>query len=153
MLEAYARVAKAIGDRPWFRPISRGLVPVLDKVLVPLGLRSTPWPTLVLATIGRKSGEERKAPLFYVEVDGGVAVPATNYGGAEPNWSKNLRANPRCQVTLDRQTTHRIARPAAEEDEDAIFQRFADFYPVYDVYRERAGRDIPIWILEPAPSG
>lgn len=144
----YAAVARTIGDQAWFRPVSRKLVPLADKVLVPMGLRSTPWRTLLLTTVGRKSGVERQAPLFFVRAGTGVAVVGTNYGGQEPNWSKNLAVNPICTITLDKHTTRRHARLASDEEQQPIFSRFAEFYPAYDDYKERAGRDIPIWILE-----
>lgn len=146
----YADVARAIGDKPWFRPVARKVLPVVDKVLVRMGWRATPWPTLLLTTLGRKTGTARNAPLYFVETNGGPAVLATNYGQQEPAWSHNLRANQNCQVTLRRATNEHRARLATTDEWSLLFERFAEFYPAYRTYLERAERDVPMWILEPA---
>lgn len=148
LLRAYARFANVVGDQAWFRPVSQRFIPFVDKLLIPLGLRSTPWPTLLLTTTGRKSGEAREAPLFFVESADGLAVLGTNYGRPEPNWSLNLRAEPDCSYQLDRRTVTCRARVATETEFDDLFPRFVEFYDSYTDYRARAGRDIPIWILE-----
>ena len=141
-------MARTVGDQTWFRPIAQRLLPFADKILVPIGLRSSPWRTLLLTTVGRNSGLERQAPLYFVRAGTGVAVIGTNYGGEEPNWSKNLVASPLCSMTLDKHTSRRHARLATEAEFEPIFERFVEFYPTYEDYRQRAGRDIPIWILE-----
>ncbi|MBT8199893.1 MAG: nitroreductase family deazaflavin-dependent oxidoreductase [Acidimicrobiia bacterium] len=144
----YARLAARIGDRRWFRPVSLFLLPMVDRVLVPLGMRAGPWPTLLLTSTGRVSGKERKTPLFFVETNAGPAVIATNYGRHEPDWSQNLRSDPVCTIMLARQTRPAVARAATPDEGDDLFSRFVAFYPTYVNYRERARRDIPIWILE-----
>lgn len=144
----YARLSARIGDRRWFRPVSLILLPMVDRVLVPLGLRAAPWPTLLLTSTGRVSGKERRTPLFFVETDAGPAVVATNYGRHEPDWSKNLRSDPMCTITLARQTRSAVARAATPDEGAELFKRFVAFYPSYQDYRERAERDIPVWILE-----
>lgn len=149
----YATLAASIGDRRWFRPIATGVLPVVDRLLGRVGWRSTPWPTLLLTTTGRTTGKDRRAPLYFVDHEGDMAVIATNYGRAEPQWSRNLDAMPKCEVTLRRRTTDFTARRARHQEWEPIFERFADFYPGYRTYIERADRDVPIWILRPASGG
>ncbi len=121
---------------------------MVDRALVPLGLRAAPWPTLLLTTTGRVSGKDRKTPLFFIDADDGPAVAATNYGRHEPDWSRNLRANPACRTTSRRQTRRAVARAANPAEFESLFARFVEFYPSYEDYRARAGREVPIWILE-----
>jgi deazaflavin-dependent oxidoreductase (nitroreductase family) len=146
----YAKLARSIGDKTWFRPVATRILPPLDKQLARLGWRSTPWPTLLLVTVGRTSGCEHETPLYFVDDGGTLAVIATNYGRQEPDWSKNLRANPRTEVILRRATSRHTARLARPDEWQRIFAKFVHFYPGYITYREQAGRDIPIWILEGA---
>ena len=143
----YARIARSIGDKPWFRPVARNLLPVADRALVKLGLRATPWPTLNLTTMGRSSGQARTTPLYFVEDGDHLVVVATNYGRQEPDWSRNLRHDPTCTVLLRRRSSPATARLAGREQSAELFARFVEFYPPYQQYRERADRDIPIWLL------
>lgn len=146
----YARFARWVGDKPWFRPVARNVLPVVDRVLGRVGLRATPWPTMILTTTGRRSGEARETPLYFVDHLGRPAVIGTNYGKTvEPNWSLNLRHDSTCVIKTGRRTEHRRARLATSDEWEPIFARFAAFYPAYRDYRERAGRDIPIWVFEP----
>ncbi|HSN83260.1 MAG TPA: nitroreductase/quinone reductase family protein, partial [Polyangiales bacterium] len=63
-------------------------------------------PVLLLTTIGRKSGEPRTAPLLFIE-DGDDVIVVASQGGLpkDPLWSRNLQANPECEVQIKRQKT------------------------------------------------
>ena len=144
----YRRFATWIGDKPWFRSIARHVVPPLDGFLIRFGMRATPWPTLLLTTTGRNSGRAHQAPLYFVSRGDALAVIASNYGGEEPGWSRNLARDQKCEVMLRRKVSARQARLASTDEWQPIFDEFAEFYPNYHAYRERADRKIPIWILE-----
>lgn len=142
------RLAVWVGDKPWFRPVARRLLPAADKLLLKwFGWRATPWPTLLLTTTGRHSRAPHETPLYFVDHGGDLAVIASNYGGAEPAWSRNLRHDAACAVSLKRRSTTSRAHPASPGEWEDLFERFAAFYPSYRDYRARAGREIPIWIL------
>ena len=146
----YASLARWVGDKPWFRPVARNVLPAVDRFLGRVGLRATPWPTMILTTTGRKSGDPRDTPLYFVDPLGNPAVIGTNYGRpVEPHWSLNLRNDASCSIKNGRHTTQRRARLATAGEWEPIFAKFAAFYPSYRAYRERAGRDIPIWVFEP----
>jgi len=149
----YARFARWVGDKPWFRPLARRALPPVDKQLVKVGLHATPWPTLNLTTIGCATGKPRTVPLYFVEHGDDLAVIASNYGRAEPQWSRNLRRDRACKVLLRRNTTSAIARLATPEEWHDLFDRFTDFYPPYQQYLERAHRLIPIWVLSRSDAG
>ena len=59
-------------------------------------------PSLVLHTIGAKSGEPRDAPLMYTADGKGRAIVAgTNWAGAKhPAWTANLLAHPDAEITV-----------------------------------------------------
>jgi hypothetical protein len=62
-------------------------------------------PTVVLTSIGARSGERRDSPLTYFTDGDAVILIASNYGGARhPAWFHNLVANPECELQ------HRRAR-------------------------------------------
>lgn len=144
----YAKLASWIGDKAWVRPIAARVLPPVDRLLARWGRQATPWPTAILTTVGRRSSKWHRTPLYFVLHDGSIAVIATNFGRADPDWSLNLAANPRCTVELRGSTSRHMARLAGHEEWEPIFRRFVGFYPPYAAYLERAGRDIPIWILE-----
>jgi len=147
----YSSVVRWIGDRPWFRPVATEVLPRVDRVLLrSQGWRVTPFPTLLLTTVGHRSGRPHHAPLWYLEDDGFV-VMASNYGRSEPDWSRNLREKPTCQVKVGRSVLATRATQVAHPARPHYLERFISFYPPYRDYVARAGREIPIWILAPLP--
>lgn len=86
--------------RRFFKSLNRGML-----VLWRLGLGPwlNLWPTvggryLVLTTVGRKSGQLRRTPLNYAEVDGAIYCVA-GFGGIS-DWYRNIQANPQIEVWL-----------------------------------------------------
>lgn len=144
----YARLASWVGDKRWFRPVVRRVLPPVDKMLARAGWRATPWPTLILATRGRSSGRRHETPLYFVEHAGSEAVIGSNYGNDEPDWSLNLRSDPRCTIRMNRRQAKAQARLAHTDEWQPVFEKFAAFYPNYRNYLERADRAVPIWVLE-----
>ncbi|MCP4249152.1 MAG: nitroreductase family deazaflavin-dependent oxidoreductase [bacterium] len=148
----YPAVVRWIGDKPWFRPVATHVLPRVDTVLLrSRGWRSTPFPTLLLTTVGHRSGRPHHAPLYYLD-DEGFVVIASNYGRNEPDWSRNLREKPTCQVKVGRSVAPALATQVADTARPHYLERFAAFYPPYRDYVARAGREIPIWMLAPLPA-
>jgi deazaflavin-dependent oxidoreductase (nitroreductase family) len=133
-----ARVLPAI-DR-WAARRSGGRRTVTGAVL----------PTLLLTTMGRRSGRPRVSPLSYVEHDGARAVVGTNFGQAHhPAWTANLLTHPDAEVLLDGVRTPVHARPATDEERSTLWPRFVAMYPGYETYRRRSGRLPRMFVLEP----
>ena len=148
-MEAYGSLVRRVGDKPWFRPIARWVLPRLDTfLLLSRGWRATPFPTLLLITTGHQSGQPHHSPLYYLE-DGGFVVIATNYGNHEPDWSRNLATTPVCSVKVGSTEVPVRAELVPADRWHRYLDRFAEFYPPYGDYVARAGRDIPIWLLVP----
>ncbi|HMZ15305.1 MAG TPA: nitroreductase family deazaflavin-dependent oxidoreductase [Nitrospira sp.] len=110
-------------------------------------------PSLVLTTVGSKSGLERKTPLAYFPADGGGWLIVASYAGAakNPAWYYNLAAHPD-QVSIEfggrtesvvAEQLHGSERDAAWRQIVAASQRFAD-------YQDKTDRPLPVIRLRPA---
>ncbi|MEZ0071525.1 nitroreductase/quinone reductase family protein [Planotetraspora sp. GP83] len=107
------------------------------------------WPTLLLTTRGRKSGMLRRTALIYGQ-DGDRYLLVGSNGGSphHPAWYLNLVANPAVtvQVGSDRFTAR--ARLATAEEKPRLWERMTAIFPLYDTYQSRAGREIPLVVIE-----
>ena len=87
-------------------------------------------PSVILTTTGAKSGKPRTVALLGIPHPEGVAVVATNYGGAKhPAWYHNLKANPAATVTIEGDTWHATARPVTPRERDEIWAKGVEIYP------------------------
>lgn len=70
-------------------------------------------PVALLTTTGRKTGQPRVNPLYFLR-DGGRVIVAASKGGAEKNpmWYLNLKANPKVQVQIKKEVLDLTARDA-----------------------------------------
>ena len=105
---------------------------------------------LLLDHLGAKSGKTRTTPLLYVE-DGPDLVLVASKGGfpKHPAWYHNLIAHPdtTVQVGPERRPVH--ARVAEESERERLWALADAAYSGYRDYRARAGREIPLVVLEP----
>lgn len=109
-----------------------------------------PLPTLLLTTVGRRSGEERIMPLLYGKVGTGYAVVASKGGApAHPAWYLNLVARPEVGVQVANDRFQATARIVHGEERAAVWEQMAEMYPPYRDYQTRTSREIPIVVLEP----
>src|SRR5262245_364188 len=106
---------------------------------------------LLLGCRGRKTGQEHLVPLLYVMDGVRFAVVASNAGAPrDPAWCTNLRARPEGFVQAGRARLAVRAREATAAEAERCWPRLLEVYPRYAAYRERAGRPIPIVLLERA---
>jgi deazaflavin-dependent oxidoreductase (nitroreductase family) len=106
-------------------------------------------PTVILATIGAKSGEIRKTPLMRVE-HGGTYLAVGSYGGApkSPAWVANLRANPVFELRdKDQVFTVRAEEIKDEQTRSAWWERAVAAYPPYQDYTKKTDREFPLFTL------
>ncbi|MBJ7291637.1 nitroreductase family deazaflavin-dependent oxidoreductase [Williamsia sp.] len=110
-------------------------------------------PVVVLTTIGNKSGKLRKTPLMRVEHDGHYAVVAS-LGGApkHPVWYFNIAANPRVELRDGTDVHDYVAREVFGGEKQTWWDRAVEAYPPYADYQEKTDREIPVFVLEPAPT-
>ena len=108
-------------------------------------------PTLLLTSIGRKSGQPRPLPLIYKKVGDNYVIIASKGGApAHPVWYLNLEANPDCEVQAGTEVTQAKARVAEGAEREDLWNQLAEIYPPYLDYQKYAGdREIPVVVLEP----
>jgi F420H(2)-dependent quinone reductase len=101
-------------------------------------------PLLLLTTIGARSGQQRTTPMMYVRLDGRLLVIASNAGGPrDPDWYRNLVANPAVTVEVDGAQYAATARPL-DGDRDEVFARIVDQYPFFADHQKGIDRTIPV---------
>lgn len=110
-------------------------------------------PALLLTTRGRKSGKLRRTALIYGRDEPNYLLVASN-GGAptHPLWYLNLAENPEVELQVGPDTFAARARTATPQEKARLWQRMSDIFPHYDKYQTKAakaGRDIPLVIVEP----
>jgi deazaflavin-dependent oxidoreductase (nitroreductase family) len=110
-------------------------------------------PTLLLHTVGAKSGQPRTNSLTYARDGDGYLVVASN-GGSDryPSWYHNLRARPEAEINVGTKRFAVTWRQVTPEDSD--YQRMwklvnKNNWNMYEGYQRRTSRPIPIFELKP----
>jgi len=107
-------------------------------------------PVIVLTFKGAKSGKIRKTPLMRIEHNGTYAVVASNAGApAHPFWYYNIVANPIVELQDGAVKQDMRVREVFGEEKSEWWKRADAAYPEFPAYRARAGREIPVLLIEP----
>ena len=108
-------------------------------------------PVVELHTVGRSSGKRRSTMLTAPVHDEGTYVLVASKGGddRDPDWFRNLVANPDVELTVDGTTIPLTARVATEDEKSALWPRIVEAYKGYAGYQEKTDRNIPVVICEP----
>lgn len=110
-------------------------------------------PTLLLTTHGRKSGKLRRTALIYGRNGENYLVVASNGGAAKhPLWYLNLVETPEVELQVGADVFAARARTATPAEKQYLWPLMSAIFPTYDQYQAKAakaGRDIPLVILEP----
>ena len=104
-------------------------------------------PTLILETIGAKSGEKRNAMLgFFEEGPGSRLIVASLAGSARnPGWLYNLARNPEATIELSDGRRIRVtATTLAGPELKAAWQKVSTEGPEYAKYLSVTDRAMPI---------
>ena len=105
-------------------------------------------PMLLLHTTGAKSGLERVNPMVFQQVGDELAVFASKAGApTDPDWYRNLKANPAVTVELGSETIPMQARVAEGEERARIWEKQKQVMPGFAEYEAKAGREIPVVLL------
>ena len=107
-------------------------------------------PVLLLTTTGRKSGEQRTAPVVYLADGDNAVVIDTNAGNAKiPAWSLNLKADPDAEIEIGRRRIAVRGRVAEGEERADLWRRHNEQYAGFDDYEAKLDREISVIVLEP----
>jgi deazaflavin-dependent oxidoreductase (nitroreductase family) len=116
-----------------------------------IGHRARRYRFLLLGSRGRRSGRERVVPLLYVRDGERFVVVGSNAGDPrDPAWWANLKAQPEGWVQVGAERFRVRAREASPEEAQSAWPLLIAAYGRFDAYRERAGRPLPLVLLERA---
>jgi deazaflavin-dependent oxidoreductase (nitroreductase family) len=107
-------------------------------------------PMILVNHRGARSGTEYTAPLVYTR-DGDNYIVIASKGGApeDPQWFRNLVANPDVTVEVGTETIPVRARVAEGDERARLYRAQADAMPNFDDYAKATTREIPVVVLEP----
>ena len=136
------RPTTSLGSNPLIVWAIKHIASPIDRLVMKVGRGRLPpptsWfvPTLLLTTVGRKSGIKRTTPLIYVPNGAGYIVANARPAGEGRNpWVLNLRASGQGQVRRRGRTVQVTARELGEDELQtwwpemtAVWPAFADHY-------------------------
>lgn len=110
-------------------------------------------PTLLLRTVGRRTGQARTNALTYARDGADYVVTASNGGSPRaPGWLANVKAAPDCEIQVGRRRIPVTARATYPEDAD-YSRRWALVDKVnkgrYSEYQSKTTRPIALVVLSP----
>jgi deazaflavin-dependent oxidoreductase (nitroreductase family) len=109
---------------------------------------------LVLTTLGAKTGEPRRALLFFSKDGADYVIAGTASGSTrDPAWLHNLRAHPTPSVEVDGRQFEASATIAEGAERDRLWQHHLEVQPQLAAHAEQAARTIPMVRLTPHRSG
>lgn len=110
-------------------------------------------PVVILTHTGVKTGAIRKNPIMRIpDGDAYLAVASAAGASTHPAWYFNLTAHPEVHVQDHAEQHDMIAREVHGAEKQRLWAVAESYWPHFPEYREKAaGREIPIFRLEPAP--
>ena len=120
-----------------------------------IGLRPvTPktWGMMRLTTVGRRSGQQRKAILGYFEDGPNLVTMAMNgWGEPEPAWWLNLQANPDATVELNTGKRAVHGRAATPDERPRLWAKWGEYDGEENLksWASRRPGETAVVILEP----
>jgi F420H(2)-dependent quinone reductase len=110
-------------------------------------------PSLLLHTVGARTGQPRTTSLSYATDGDGYLVVASKSGDPRsPGWYHNLRANPAVEINIGPKRSGVTARAVLPDDPDyprlwqIVNKNNADRYTEY---QKKTTRPLPIVVLTP----
>lgn len=142
----------------WERYIGLPMLMLHDKVYQATGGRighTIPGgpPTLILHTVGAKTGQQRANSLAYAK-DGDDYLVVASKGGEPkaPGWYHNLKANPEVEINVGPKRFGVTAKPVLPGDPDyprlwETVNNMKGNKNRYKGYQKRTSRPIPVIVL------
>ena len=111
-------------------------------------------PICLLTTTGVKSGLPREVPLLYMP-DGNDVVVVASQGGlpSNPQWYRNVLADPDVEVRVGKTVRRLTARTANAEERARLWPLLVELYADFASYQTWTDREIPVVICSPSSSG
>jgi deazaflavin-dependent oxidoreductase (nitroreductase family) len=118
-----------------------------------IGHRTLGVPSLLLHTVGAKTGVARTTSLSYARDGGNYLIVASKSGDPKaPGWYHNLKANPNVEINVGPKRFGVTAKPVLPDDPD-----YARLWQIvnrnngdrYTAYQKKTSRPIPVVVLTP----
>ena len=107
-------------------------------------------PTLLLTTVGRKSGRVLTLPLIFGRAGPDYVIVASKGGApAHPAWYLNLEANPEVQVQVKGEKFAARAYTVQGAERAALWAKMLEIYGPYAQYQTKTDRQSPVVVLKP----
>jgi deazaflavin-dependent oxidoreductase (nitroreductase family) len=138
-----------------FRRVGPKIMPPLERVMNRLTGGRVQFsglgvPTLVLHTIGAKSGLERDTVLMYCPDGDEMLVVGSNFArDRHPAWTANLLAHPDAAVSRHGRRTDVRATPLDDVERELTWPKLERNWPGYRQYEVAAGRTLRVFRLTP----
>ena len=156
MLPRFLRPAVAWFSRTrFFRTVGPKVMPPLERAARLLTGGRSPLsgalvPSLVLHTIGAKSGQPRRTELMYCPDGEDMLITGSNFAREQhPAWTWNLLANPDAWVEVKGRRIDVRARLVPDEEREATWATLERNWPGYRGYERSSGRELRIFRLTP----
>jgi deazaflavin-dependent oxidoreductase (nitroreductase family) len=108
---------------------------------------------VLLTTTGRRSGRPHTVPMMFHRDGDRVLVIASNQGAPEdPDWYRNLVANPEVLVELADESFDGTATPLEGEEYERHWAEIKKASPFFAHHEAKAGRPIPVVALTRRPA-
>lgn len=103
---------------------------------------------LLLTTTGRKSGEPRTTPLIHRTEDDTWVVVASKAGAPEdPDWYRNMQADPNAEIQVRDEVIAVAMSTAAGGERLRLWELMTEVWPGYDEYQGKTDREIPVVVF------
>src|SRR4051812_38715520 len=117
-----------------------------------IGHRMMVLPSLLLHTVGAKTGKARTTSLTYARDGDDYLVVASNGGSPRsPGWYHNVKVNPHIEINggqrLSAEAAARVRRGARARDR--LWKIVTKYNKSYNEYQKKTRRPIPIVRLTP----
>jgi deazaflavin-dependent oxidoreductase (nitroreductase family) len=107
-------------------------------------------PSLVLHTIGAKTGLPRDTALMYCPEGDDMLVTGSNFArGAHPAWTVNLLQHPDAAVSIHGRRVPVSAALVPADQRERVWEQLEENWPGYREYERTAGRRLRIFRLSP----
>ena len=106
-------------------------------------------PLLLLSTTGAKTGLTRTTPVTYSRDFARLVIIAAKQGSpTHPDWYHNIVANPKVTIEVGGERFPAVARVAAGEERQRLFDQMTSERPNFVDYQSRTSRQLPVIVLE-----
>ena len=150
------RVVQQVAGSAAFAKVAPHVIPHVDRIVHRLTggrvlMSQALLPSLVLVTVGHKSGEERRVPLATMpREDGSFLVVGSNFGREKhPAWTTNLTKQPEAAIVYRGREIPVTAELLSDEEKAEMWPLLTTMWPTFDRYVERSGRNLRVFRLTP----